>query len=57
MATLAYRCPTTGQHVQAWFSDDGSEDGTETYESVPCLACRGIHLVNLKTGKVLGDEE
>ncbi len=29
----------------------------DAYESVTCLACTHVHLVNLKTGKVLGEEE
>jgi hypothetical protein len=27
MATVMFRCPTTGYRVQEWFSDDASEDG------------------------------
>ena len=57
MATLIYRCPTTGQNVQAWFSDGGSEDDDETYETVTCMACQKVHLVSPRTGKVLGGEE
>jgi hypothetical protein len=34
-----------------------SEDEEETYRSVKCLACERIHLVNPKTGKVLGADE
>jgi hypothetical protein len=54
MATALFLCPHTGFRVQAWFSDDGAENGEDTYESVICLACRQQHLVNPKTGKVLG---
>jgi hypothetical protein len=35
-------------------ADDGSEDERDIYESVTCLACRGLHMVNRKTGEVLG---
>jgi hypothetical protein len=44
--------------VQGWFADDGSENSnSEKYETVTCLACARIHLVNPKTGKTLGMEE
>ena len=29
----------------------------DTYQSFPCIACTRVHLINLKTGKVLGEEE
>jgi hypothetical protein len=54
MATRVFLCPHTGQRVQGWFADDGSENGGDTYEGVNCLACRQVHMVNPKTGKVLG---
>ena len=28
-----------------------------TYQSIACLACAQLHLVNQKTGKVLGAQE
>jgi hypothetical protein len=34
-----------------WLMDDGSLG--EVYLPTTCQACRGIHLVNPKTGKVL----
>jgi hypothetical protein len=58
MSTLIYRCPTTGLKVQGWFADDltaANED--ETYETVICTACTRLHLINPKTGRVLGDDE
>ncbi len=57
MATLIYRCPTTGLNVQAWFADRASDDGGETFEAVTCAACRQLHLVNPKTGRVVGGED
>ena len=36
---------------------EGINDDENTYKSVSCLACTRMHLVNLKTGKVLGVEE
>jgi len=35
-------------------TDDNDDD---TYQSFACVACARVHLVNLKTGKVLGEEE
>ena len=47
--------PNVGQTVQGWSADGVTDD--DAYESVPCLPCTQVHLVNLKTGKVLGEEE
>jgi hypothetical protein len=57
MATVLFLCPSTGYRVQGWFADNGSEDSGEMYEVVTCLACRQIHMVNPRTGKVLGADE
>jgi hypothetical protein len=51
-----YRCPNTGEKVQAWASDD-PEKGNLTYVQVTCLACAQAHLVNPKSGKVLGSAD
>jgi hypothetical protein len=37
--------------------DDGAEAGDDVYEGVTCLACRQVHMVNPRTGKVLGADE
>jgi hypothetical protein len=52
MAMILFLCPNTGDRVQG-FADDGSEDSGETYERVTCLACRQVHMLNPRTGKVL----
>jgi hypothetical protein len=57
MATRVFLCPNVGIHVQGWFADNGSENGDNTYQSVSCLACQQVHLVNPATGKVLGAED
>jgi hypothetical protein len=54
MAAVIYRCPTTGLNVQAWFADSPSDNDGETFEVLTCTACKQSHLVNPKTGKVLG---
>jgi len=57
MATRLFVCPHTGQRVQGGLSDDGSENGGDTYEGVTCSACGQVHMVNPQTGKVLGADE
>jgi hypothetical protein len=55
MPPFLYGCPNTGYNVQAVAADDPEED--DTYVQVTCLACAQLHLVNPKTGKVLGAED
>lgn len=52
-----YRCPCTGLNVQGWSADEPTERGDYSFEAVTCLACGQVHLVNPKTGKVIGEEE
>jgi len=53
--TFLYRCPTTGHKVQGLVRGNArSTDETATYESVTCLACNDVHLVNPGSGRVLG---
>src|SRR5579872_1712588 len=54
MPTIIYRCPNTGLKVQGWIADDPDIDDGENFEPVDCLACTQTHLVNPKTGGVLG---
>jgi hypothetical protein len=57
MASLIYRGTSTGQNAQAWFADDGSKNGEQSYESTKYLACQRVHLINPNTGKMLGPAE
>jgi hypothetical protein len=57
MFTILFRCPNTGYPVQGWFAYGMSRDCKDIFEGVICLACGGVHLVNPKTGKVLGAVE
>lgn len=52
---VLFNCPRTGNKVQALLAEEatGSSAGTR-YETVSCLACSGIHLVDPIDGKVLG---
>jgi hypothetical protein len=54
MAVFIFRCPSTGLNVQGFIADDPGDDAA--YELVTCTACTRIHLVNPKTGKVLGTD-
>jgi hypothetical protein len=45
MAAFLYRCPNTGQHVQGWSAEEVPAD-EGTYETVSCIACQQVHLVN-----------
>ena len=56
VSPFLYRCPNTGDNVQAWAADDPDDDDL-TYVQVTCLACAQAHLVNPKTGKVLGSDD
>jgi hypothetical protein len=57
MAAFLYRCPNTGQHVQGWSAEEVRADET-SYETVTCIACQQVHLVNPATGHVLtGDDD
>jgi hypothetical protein len=60
MATVLYRCPNTGFRVQGYTADETTRSDHENYERITCLACKLVHLVNLKSGEVLnqiGDRE
>jgi len=57
MATVIYRCPNTGFRVQGYTADETVRGDEDSYRAVSCLACKLIHLVNPKTGKVLAGGE
>jgi hypothetical protein len=57
MATTLFKCPFTEFNVQ-YPLDDNDEDVPENeYEAVTCQACARLHLVNRRTGKLLGQED
>jgi hypothetical protein len=43
--------------VQGWSADEVNDQDDDVYQSFECLACTTVHLINLKTGKVLGERE
>jgi hypothetical protein len=46
-----------GLNVQGLFADDISANKSETYQTVKCLACSRMHLIDQSTGKILGHED
>ncbi len=54
MGTFLYRCPATGLNVQGLGADQKDAPNDNFYEAVTCTFCRGVHLVNPKTGHVAG---
>ena len=56
MAHFIFRCPTTDINVQHWLDEDQDISENE-YEGIICPACTRLHLINRKTGKLLGEEE
>jgi hypothetical protein len=51
MRTFLFTCPVTRFTVQGWAAADVSVD---YFETVQCLACNNVHLVNPSNGKVAG---
>jgi hypothetical protein len=54
MGNFLFTCPSTNLNVQHWRDDDDEDVSDNEYEAVTCKACARLHLINLKTGKVLG---
>ena len=50
--TITFLCPNMGVSVESSFAD--TEGSHEIYERVTCLACGQLHMLNLRTGKILG---
>jgi hypothetical protein len=56
MVQITFTCPKTTFKVQHWLdeSDDARDD---EYVQVDCPACAKLHLINRKTGKMLGAKD
>jgi hypothetical protein len=58
MPAVLYKCPIMRQHVSAWVADDaGATENDHIAEAVACAACSRIHMVNVKTGRVIGADD
>lgn len=51
---VLFDCPRTGHKVQVLLAEETSSVGDTRYETVSCLACSGIHLIDRASGKALG---
>jgi hypothetical protein len=56
MANFVFKCPVTGFNVQHKWDDDPDVSENE-YEAIACPACTRIHLVNRRSGKLLGQDD
>ena len=56
MDHLVFRCPQSRTNVQVWLPEDAQPERTDSYDAVTCPACARVHLINRKTGKMLGDK-
>jgi hypothetical protein len=56
MSTFVYRCPITGFRVQGWVPGHPTEGKGHQFEGITCSICKRIHLVDPKTGNLLGEE-
>jgi hypothetical protein len=53
MAHMLVIFPTTSIKVQHWLNED-RDAPPDAYEMVICPACKRVHFINQKTGKLLG---
>jgi len=56
MANFVFKCPVTGFNVQHNWDNDPDVSENE-YEAIACPACTRIHLVNRRSGKLLGQDD
>jgi len=50
-----FRCPITGSGVQGFLIEDAPSEDPNSFSAVSCLDCGQLHLVNLRTGKTVGE--
>jgi len=52
MIAFVFKCPNTGLQVQSWRS--GTAMAGDYFEAVECTACKRVHFVDPRNGKVPG---
>ena len=52
-----FRCPIAQSVVHGFLVEEAPSDDPNSYTPVSCLACGRMHLVNLTTGKTVGDRD
>jgi hypothetical protein len=57
MPPFLYRCPITGSKVHGFIVEEIPNVDLNGYEPVTCFSCGQMHLVNLRTGKAVGERE
>jgi hypothetical protein len=58
MPAFVCTCPLTKLDIRYCLDDVKKDDVSDTeYEAVTCKACAKVHLINRKTGKLLGQED
>lgn len=57
MPTLLYQCPKMRMGVQTWLATDPSRHENDGYESITCIVCGRMHLVDRRTGKVVSEND
>ena len=55
MGAFLFTCPTIGMKVHGWAADE--PPAFEYFEAVECPACKQVHLVDPRTGKVAGGQD
>lgn len=55
MTAVIFHCPNVNLRVQGYTADYAAKD--DAFVPVTCLACNRVHMVNPKTGKVLGADQ
>jgi hypothetical protein len=55
MQTFVFRCPSTGYNVQGSFEESNSP--LPTYVGQHCLACRRLHIVDPRNGRLLAERQ
>ena len=53
MAPFIFTCPNTNMSVQHSFDDEDENVPDTEYAGITCPACTRLHLISLKTGKLL----
>ena len=53
--SFLFRCPITGSGMRSFLIDEAPSDDPNSSIAVSCLDCGQNHLVNFKTGKVIGE--
>jgi hypothetical protein len=58
MVTFLYCCPTTGCALEGRRAEPAPSAASPlvTYVAEHCPACRGLHIVNPATGRLMGEE-